>query len=74
MRERLHDGVGVAAHHGEVGELGLGVEVVERGVEIAHGGAEPDEDRDARRHEDGGEDEAEPVTGLVSQSRARVPG
>ena len=74
VRERLQDGVGVAADDGQVGEVGLGVEVVERRVEVVHRRLESHEHGDACRDEDRGEDEAEAVTRLMLQSRARVPG
>ena len=52
--------------------MGLVVEVVERGVEVAHRRPQPHEHRDAGRDEDGGEDEAEPVTGRVSHEGGRL--
>ena len=72
LGERPHDGVGVATHHGQVGEVGLVVEVVEGCVEVAHRRPQTHEHRDAGRDEDGGEDEAEPVTGWVSHEGGRL--
>ena len=60
---RRDDGIGVATDHGQVGEVGLGVEVVERRVEVVDGRAQPDEHRDTGRDEQCGEDESQPMTG-----------
>ncbi len=70
--KRPLDGIGVAADDGEVGEVGLGVEVAERRVEVADRRPEADEHGDARRDEDRGEDEAEPMTGSMLHEGRRL--